>query len=99
MGFETEINWYIVDNKDPKSLENLSIGDVGSFEKDNCRIYPTNIPLFLLNKDWEVLGAAEVTSYTPSNKKTTVNYQITEIFDYEVRRVLTAVIKGMCKKE
>lgn len=98
MGFETEFNWYIVDKRDPKSLENLAVGETGRFEKSLYRIYPTESPLFLLDKDWNALGAAEVTSYTFNNHKTIVNYKVTDLFDEQERIILTKIIKRMHKK-
>jgi len=93
MGFESEFNWFIVDKREPKELVDLEVGGNYSFDKKGYRQYPINIPLFLLDRDWNVLGFAKVTYSKLGNNVTVVNYQVTKLFTSDERSFLTRIIK------
>ena len=95
MGYQSERNWYIVDKSDTIELETLAVGDIRSFVKKDYRDYPVDIVLFLLNRDWKVLGLGIVTEFTPGNGITKVTYEAVKLFNEQEREFLTKLLKEM----
>ena len=95
MGSKKEFNWVL---KSPIYLENLVVGQTGSFEKEEERIYPINIPIFLANPDWTILAGIKILEYSASEDKTTAKYEIIKIFKDEQRDMLTKIHREFYSK-
>lgn len=89
MGSKKEFNWVL---KSPKYLENLVVGQIRDFEKEEERIYP-NLPIFLANPDWTILAGVKIFGYGYSvlEDKTTVKYEVIRIFNKEESSLLTKI--------
>lgn len=90
MGFLTEFNWALKlkpENGLDESM--LKAGKEYSFSKEGCRIYPVNIPIDLINKDWGPVAKVAVTELNSSQAQTSGKYRVLKIYKGKERDVLT----------
>jgi len=94
MGYRTEFNW-VLKLKPEQGLDekNLKEGKEYSFDKEEHRIYPINIPIHLINSSWETVGKVVVTEYTAGNSKTRGKYRVLRVYGKAEREILTGNIR------
>lgn len=76
MGKNYEYNWVLVLNEVPNDLE---VGKVYEFEKEEERIYPRGMSIELDDKDWNKIGKCEIIEFTISDNKTSGKYKLLEL--------------------
>lgn len=87
MGCIYEINWIL---KLPKEqFPNMKYNVEYNFIKNGIRIYPINIPIDLVNENWEAVARCVISSVTMQNGITTGKYRIIDVYDENKRTVLT----------
>lgn len=86
MGFVVEYNWVL---KLSQIDYPLVIGDEYSFEKSSTRMYPLNMPIDLLDKDWTAVGSCVITELSYRNNMTTGKYKVLEIYAGSKKNILT----------
>ncbi len=94
MGYKTKFNW-LLKLKPEQGLNegDISVGKEYKFTKDNYRTFPVDIPIYLVNKDWQAIGMATIKEYTVGNEKTTGIYKVTKIFDDEQRNIISKTLR------
>jgi len=92
MGSKKEFNWVL---KLSDNLEDLVEGEVRTFEKDEARVYPTNIPIFLADSDWNIPAAIKILEYTESGDKTSGKYEIVRVFSALHKKLLSGIYKDL----
>lgn len=87
MGCIYEFNWILkLSNEQfPELVENIDY----SFKKKGIRIYPINVPLDLVNENWEAVARCVITSVSMQNEETTGKYRIISIYSEKEKDVLT----------
>ena len=93
MGCIYEWNWILKLNK--KQIPDLKLGIPFAFCKNGIRIFPINIPIDLVNGNWEALARCVITSVTMAEGQTRGIYQIIYIYDTEERGVVTKIWRDM----
>ena len=88
MGAIYEMNTIIKLNKDDVSC--YTLGKDHSFVKDGMRIYPIDVPIDLINDNWEAVACCVIKTITISKDKTEGTYTVLEIYDAEKRQILTS---------
>ena len=86
MGFIVEYNWVL---KISQIEYPLIVGEKYNFEKNAIRIYPLNIPIDLLNKDWEAVGSCVITELSYHNNVTVGKFKVLEIYSGNKKNILT----------
>ena len=87
MGCIYEFNWILkLSNEQfPELVENIEY----NFKKQGIRIYPINVPLDLVNENWEAVARCVITSISMQNEETAGKYKIICIYSKKERDVLT----------
>lgn len=90
MGFPVEFNWALKLKKDQGlNEEGLREGGVYKFFKGGHRIYPVNMPLDLINGNWEVVAKVIITGFALEPDSTRGNYKVLKVYSKEERKFLT----------
>jgi hypothetical protein len=99
MGFKTEFNW-VLKLKPEQGLDeaNLEMGKIYEFSKEEYRIYPVDIPIDLINQNWEYVAKVVVTEFKNSDKKTIGKYKVLKIYKDAEKEILTKYWKETVKK-
>ncbi len=90
MGFKTEFNW-VLKLKPEQGLreDELEIGTEYRFFKEEYRTYPLNIPIDLVNSDWEAVAKVIIIEFNNFEEKTTGKYKVIKKFNEEERKFLS----------
>jgi|APSaa5957512576_1039674.scaffolds.fasta_scaffold236456_1 hypothetical protein len=90
MGFKTEFNWALKLKPEQGLDENkIEIDKIYSFNKDEYRIYPVDMPIDLLNKNWEAIGRVIIVESTNKENKTIGKYKVLKIYETEEKELLS----------
>jgi len=90
MGFKTEFNWALkLKPENGLDESNLEKGKIYEFSKEEYRIYPVNIPIDLINQNWEPVAKIIIIEFKNVNGKTSGRYKVLKIYEGEEKRVLT----------
>ncbi len=90
MGFQVEFNWALKLKPDQGlNEEELEEGRIYKFEKEGYRIYPIDIPIDLINQNWEGIAKVVITKIELEEGKTLGSYRVLEIYSEEKKKVLT----------
>lgn len=87
MGCIYELNWILKLPKD--QFPNLKNNTEFNFKKGGIRIYPINIPIDLVNENWEAVARCVILSVTMQNGETTGKYRIINVYDENEKAVLS----------
>lgn len=87
MGCLYEWNWIL--KLEETQIPELKIGKQFNFFKKGMRVYPIDIPIDLVNENWEAIARCVVSSITIEKEVTKGIYQIISIYDEVERNVLT----------
>ncbi len=90
MGFKTEFNW-VLKLKPEQGLreQELQVGDEYRFYKNEYRVYPLDIPIDLVNDNWEAVGKVIITEVSNFEGKTTGKYKVIKIYSGNERGILS----------
>ena len=91
MGFPAEFNWALK-LKEEQGLDKTVIIEAGNeypFRKSGHRVYPLNMPIDLINGNWEVIAKVIVKEYTLVKEGTKGTFKIIRPYSQEERKFLT----------
>ena len=102
MGFKTEFNWALkLKPENGLDESKLEIGKVYDFSKNGYRTYPVDIPIDLINQNWEAVAKVIVIEFKNYKGKTYGKYKVLKIYEGKEKEVLTSywretvqIIKG-----
>ena len=87
MGFQVEFNWMLkVADLDETAL---CIQKTYPFFKSGLRVYPIDIPIDLVNGNWEAVGRCFISDVSLNSEGTNGHYTVIEIYDKSKRDFLT----------
>jgi len=92
MGFKTEINFVL---KLDEFKEKLVEDKVYDFKKNELRIYPINIPIFLANKKWEILAAVSILETTAGSDQTCGKFKVVKVYEGQQKSTLTKTFQDL----
>jgi hypothetical protein len=70
MGYKTEFNWILKLNPEQGFPSELVVGKEYEFVKSEYRVYPIDIPIDLVDKDWNVVAKIVVSKFCCGEGKT-----------------------------
>lgn len=90
MGFKTEFNWALkLKPEQGLNEESLEIGKIYDFSKREYRTYPIDMPIDLINQNWEVVAKVIVVESKNSDGKTQGKYKVIKIYQGQEKEFLT----------
>jgi hypothetical protein len=90
MGFPIEFNWALKLKPEQGLNESeLYEGRIFEFSKEGYRIYPIDIPIDLINKDWEAVAKVVIREVTLKEGNTSGKYEVIEVYDKNKREERT----------
>lgn len=95
MGFIYEFNWIL--KLSDLEEERLQVGEKYSFTKSGVRAFPLDMPIDLVNSNWEAVARCAIDQITITSKDTKGIYTIIELYDKEKREVLTKQWRELLK--
>ncbi|MBU0758722.1 MAG: DUF2584 family protein [Nanoarchaeota archaeon] len=98
MGQMIEFNW-LLKLKPEQGLDekNLEPGREYKFLKKEERLYPIEIPIDLVNLEWEIVANVVVKEYTVRKDETKGKYMVLRVYGSEEREFLTKNLKKTLK--
>jgi len=94
MGFQAELNWAL---KLSELDSSLTVGKEYDFEKKDIRLYPIDMPIDLLDKNWEAVGSCIILTVTYSKVKTIGKFKILELYEGDKKKILTEQWRNVLK--
>ena len=90
MGFKTEFNW-VLKLKPEQGLreQELETSKEYRFLKQEHRIYPIEIPIDLVNEDWEAIARVIITEVNNFEGKTSGKYKVIKIYEGREKQILS----------
>ncbi|MCD6478902.1 MAG: DUF2584 family protein, partial [Candidatus Diapherotrites archaeon] len=90
MGFKTEFNWALkLKPENGLNEKVLKVGEIYEFSKEEYRVYPVNIPIDLINQNWEPVAKIIIVEFKNSGGRTSGKYKVLKIYEGEEKRILT----------
>jgi len=90
MGQITEVNWLLkLNNSNGLNEETIETGETFKFNKSGYRIYPINIPIDLLNSDWEVIAKIVIVTISIDENTTFGEYKVIRLYSNQEKLFLT----------
>ena len=89
MRFETEFDYMLKIREGQGLPPNPEEGREYSFEKTIERIYPLNLPIYLIDDDMNVIGKCVIVSYTVGEGVTKGKYKIIKVYNESERKIFT----------
>jgi hypothetical protein len=96
MGFMYEFNGIL--KLSEANENNLCVGQNYTFGKSGVRVFPIDMSIDLVNRNWEVIAQCVIKQITITSKETTGEYSIIEIYDLEKREMLTEQWRSLLKR-
>lgn len=93
MGAIYEWNWIL--KLKQEQMPDLIIGEQFTFNKKGIRIYPIDIPIDLVNENWEAVARCVIISVTIDKEETKGVYRIIEIYDEMEKKTITKLCRDM----
>lgn len=87
MGSLLEFNWIL--KLSDKSIISLSIGTVYHFKKDGIRMYPIDVPIDLVNQNWEAIACCTISKIIITSNSTKGEYRVVEVYNDDKKAFLT----------
>lgn len=95
MGFIYEFNWIL--KLSELEEEKLQIGEQYSFTKSGVRAFPLDMPIDLVNSNWEAVARCVINQITITSQDTKGVYTIIELYDKEKKEILTKQWRELLK--
>lgn len=95
MGFIYEFNWIL--KLSDLEEERLQVGKQYSFIKSGVRAFPLDMPIDLVNRNWEAVARCVINQITITSKDTKGTYTVIEVYDKEKREILTEQWRSLLK--
>ena len=73
----------------------LDIGALCNFKKSEKRIYPLEIPVFLVDSLWNVCASVIIKEFTVKDDITSGTFEVVRVFSYDENETLTKVMREM----
>lgn len=90
MGFLIEFNWTLKLKKSDGLIEEILKPDQSyKFSKSGHRVYPINMPIDLINNNWEAVAKVIVESLQIIDGRTCGKYKVLKIYSGEEKAILT----------
>jgi hypothetical protein len=90
MGYITEFNWALKLKPEQGLHENsLEVGMIYDFSKEENRIYPLDIPIDLINENWEAVAKVVITQLENKKGKTSGKFKVLRIYKGTEKDILT----------
>lgn len=80
-----------------ENLENLSLGKSREFSKEGKRIFPLDMPLFLVDEDWHFHGVVQIENYQSFGGTTKGNYSLVRSLSKDEEKSLFSVYRDLRK--
>ena len=93
MGCIYEWNWILKLNQ--QQIPDLKLGIPFTFCKKGIRIFPINMPIDLVNENWEAVARCVITSTTMEEEQTRGIFQIIYIYNTEEGRIVTKIWRDL----
>ena len=93
MGCIYEWNWILKLNQ--QQIPSLKEKVEFKFCKNGIRIYPINIPIELVNENWEAIARCVITSVTMERNQTKGIYEVVSIYSSDEKEVMTKMCRDM----
>ena len=90
MGFKVEFNWALkLKPENGLKEDELEVGKTYEFWKSGNRIYPLNIPIDLINQNWEAVAKIIVVEFKNLENRCLGKYKVIRLYEGEEKRILT----------
>jgi hypothetical protein len=90
MGFETEFNWVMKLSQKQGLFQDLKEGGQYKFNKQGFRVYPVEIPLDLVNENWEAIAKVVVEEFKNYKGKTFGTYRVVRLYSEKEKKFLSS---------
>lgn len=95
MGFQYEFNWML--KLSDLNEHRLQINHRYPFVKKGVRAFPIDMPIDLVNGNWEAVARCIINHITITSNETTGEYEVIEIYDEQKRRLLSEQWRSLLK--
>ena len=95
MGFQYEFNWML--KLSDLIVQQLQINHRYPFVKKGVRAFPIDMPIDLVNGNWEAVARCIINRITITSNETTGEYEVIEIYDEQKRRMLSEQWRSLLK--
>lgn len=95
MGFQYEFNWML--KLSDLNEQQLQINHRYPFVKKGVRAFPIDMPIDLVNGNWEAVARCIINRITITSNETTGEYEVIEIYDEQKRRMLSEQWRSLLK--
>ena len=90
MGHIVEFNWALkLKPEQGLDEDKLKVGMICNFFKEGNRMYPLDIPIDLINENWEAVAKVVITQLENKKGKTTGKFKVLKIYEREEKKILT----------
>ena len=94
MGSPVEFNWALKLKPEQGLAEGrIKEGEIYFFVKDSYRIYPLNIPIELMNENWEAVALVFIIESSMRDNKTEGKYKVLKIYAGEEKLRVTNYVR------
>ena len=90
MGYHIELNSLLVVPSGTLELGCLEVGKSYHITKNQERLYPLNIPIYICDKDYNYFGKISVRKLTLQTDKMTLDFDLLKIYSPDEAAIYTA---------
>lgn len=95
MGCIYEWNWIL--KLSHEQIPKLEEGKKFAFRKNGIRIYPIDMPIDLVNENWEAIARCVIISATMEKEETRGEYRILSVYDEAQKSIVTKLCRDMLR--
>ena len=95
VGFQYEFNWML--KLSALDEQQLQVNHKYPFTKAGVRIFPLDMPVDLVNGNWEAVARCVINRITITLEETTGEFKVIEIYDKQKRELLTRQWRNLVK--
>ncbi|RLF64915.1 MAG: hypothetical protein DRN30_04875 [Thermoplasmata archaeon] len=93
MGFVTEFNWVLKLKPEQGFPEEIKEGLTFEFKKQDYRVYPVGIPVYLVDKSWVAVALVLIKEISWKDDSTQGKAVIVKVFSEEEKEVATRLLR------
>ncbi len=93
MGYENEFCWALKLSSEQGFPARIIEGGEHEFRKKGNRSYPLNLPIDLVDADWNAVAKVRVTEFTNRGGETTGKFKVIRAYEGNEKSVLSAYWK------